>query len=68
MPDTPFKAMGRERHVGDARDEAEFIAWLEHANRIASAAVTCEKCGGMVREGDWPFCRGEGHAADHNRD
>ncbi len=53
MPDTPFKAMGRESR--------EFTLW-PNPNR---KAVPCEKCGGLVYEGDWPFCRG--NAKDHER-
>jgi hypothetical protein len=35
---------------------------------ILAEPVQCEKCKGWIFEGDWPFCRGEGHADDHNRD
>lgn len=60
MPDTPFKAMGRERKVWFG-DTIEPDWYRRHAQ-----SSTCEKCGGNVYEGDWPFCKGD--PADHRRD
>ena len=58
MPDTPFKAMGRE-------PASRRLRWLlrQESN---GAWLRCEKCGGQVFEGDWPFCRGS--VNDHRRD
>lgn len=56
MPDTPFKAMGRER---PRPRMGEYDYWR-------AVPVTCETCRGEVYEGDWPFCKGE--LSDHRRD
>lgn len=53
MPDTPFKAMGRQK--------GEF-GWQEVASANKSK---CEKCGAMIAPGAWPFCTGK--AEDHER-
>lgn len=60
MPDTPFKAMGREPRT-QAQRFADYFGGGHRPN-----SVTCEKCGGRVAEGDWPFCKGD--PADHRRD
>ena len=55
MPDTPFKSMSREKRVSPKPDPDRH--WR---------AILCEKCGGYVYEGEWPFCKGE--PSDHYRD
>jgi hypothetical protein len=59
MPDTPFKAMGRERRI-ELRDTFPENWYAGHPDK-------CEKCGGMVWTGDWPYCR-PGHPEDHRRE
>lgn len=56
MPDTPFKAMGREKR---------YLSWFDLWGRGDRRSVACEKCGGRVYEGDWPFCKG--NPRDHER-
>ena len=71
MPDTPFKSMSRETRRG-----LDVARLLRHGPLVpypgsaeeAALSVECEKCGGRVYEGDWPFCSGPGRAADHRRD
>lgn len=58
MPDTPFKAMGREKRVRIMDTLPE--------NWYGYASEKCERCGGYVYNGDWPFCKGD--PKDHRRD
>jgi hypothetical protein len=34
--------------------------------RMRGESVYCEKCGGFLYEGDWPYCKGQ--PSDHRRD
>lgn len=69
MPDTPFKSMTREgnglpkslRHLPSLLEAMDATTW--HSRKT----TRCEKCGGHLRAGDWPWCRGAGHAGDHDR-
>jgi hypothetical protein len=45
MPDGPFKGMTRDKDSQRRKFDAN--------------PVRCEKCGGYVFEGDWPFCKGD---------
>lgn len=56
-----FKAMGRETPAQNRTMDPTTVYDLE-----ARPGVACEKCGGKVYEGDWPFCR-PGHPEDHIR-
>jgi hypothetical protein len=48
VPDTPFKAMGREKRP---------LKWWEPNE--PRFGVPCEKCGGIIYEGSWPWCAGD---------
>lgn len=61
MPDTPFKAMGRE--PSGLPKSLRHLRWLDAPTPSVSR---CERCGGHVATGDWPFCR-PGHPEDHER-
>lgn len=61
MPDTPFKSMSRE--WGEKLLIYRDFRML--TDRVEYKSVPCEKCGGRVGTGDWPWCRG--NAEDHVR-
>ena len=58
MPDGPFKSMSRERKV-ELRD-----TFIE--NWYARKVEKCEKCGGLIYEGSWPWCK-SGRPEEHER-
>lgn len=50
MPDGPRRAMSRDPDsLRRRRDEDQPVE-------------KCEKCGGEIREGDWPWCSGDPRA------
>lgn len=68
MPDGSFKSMSMDREEREARRRSvppSFFSQKEPQRWTVSMepSVTCEKCGGLVYPGDWPFCKGkpEGH-------
>lgn len=58
MPDTPFKAMGREKR----QDLFDVLFGRPMPGSLGEAmlSVECEKCGGRIYEGDWPWCGNQG--------
>lgn len=58
MPDTPFKAMGREKETPRVNVHYEVYEREEYG-------VPCEACGERLIPGDWPFCAGR--PSDHWR-
>lgn len=71
MPDGPFKSMTMDREEREARRRRTVPAsfWTSPGPFTVSMApsVTCEKCGALVYEGDWPaeWCKGK--PEDHER-
>jgi hypothetical protein len=59
MADGPWKSMSRDREEENYRQSC-----LERGEEYNTE--DCDKCGGQVAPGDWPFCR-PGHAEDHKR-
>lgn len=59
MPDTPFKSMTRDREEFIQRRRALLQGfWL-------GSTTQCERCGGILFEGSWPWCKG--NPEDHDR-
>lgn len=63
MPDTPFKAMGRE-----TRQKREQVGEYMAGQLVSTVAPPvedftfdslCERCLAYIRHGDWPFCTGD---------
>jgi hypothetical protein len=51
MPDGPFKGMTRDK------DSLRRPAPEDHDTEWP--CVQCEKCGGWIFEGSWPWCKGD---------
>lgn len=54
MPDGGFKAMGRDKDSS-----------RRTVQRPDAPSFRCDRCGALVYEGSWPWCRGD--AKDHER-
>lgn len=64
MPDGPFKGMAPDPD-SEPRGRKALVTAL--GGPVGVPAIECEKCGGMVYEGDWPAGWCKGNPEDHER-